>query len=421
MDELDRQLHRLVSEVQKYPSKSPERSKKSGELWETMIPPRRGRSRSTDVEARGRLAKLKAKLKKQCHDQYRGKVGDFEENWADVLGDVQQEILKKIDTYGKGIDFELFNAWNTFSETIPSQRNSQCFCAEIEKFRTRFIRRRTKKNGIVIKDFNSEKIERLTQICYNFSQVIQRDKEDLNPAWDTFCQEVQKLYRPLKFWNFFAFYLKSRFWDKIRKNIRRRETSGDALIREAQENPTTQTRFDKIEAKARNRRPEIKLIDNDPDQIFAGKHIEKFPQVNFRAIALLKSEEATLKEIEAHFGNQVNAQTTIAPFYTRTCRYFKPILEEYLEAQIALPETVIDQIINDPERRYKRRTMKDHPQINFRQIIIERKKVHSWRIVAQKLQVNVTQLIYFYLDSIRFFKLITHQNRQHRRPKNTID
>lgn len=296
---------------------------------------------------------------------------------------------------------------------------------EIEKFRTRFIRRRTKKeNGIVIRPYDPEKTEQLTQLCQNFSQVIQSGQEDLNPAWDTFCQEVQNLYRPLKFWNFFAFYLKSRFRDKIRQYRRRKETSGDAPIKEDQENPTTQTRFDKIEIKIQKRRiapQEIQLIHNDPDRIFVGKHIKKFPQVNFRAIALLKFQEATLKEIEAHFGNQVNAQTTIAPFYTRTCHYFKPILQEYLEPEIALPETVIAQIIDDSEGRYNRRIMTDYPKINFKQIIIQRQGVLSWRIVAEQLEVNVTKLIYFYLDSIRFFKLIPHQPRQRRKRENIVN
>jgi len=86
----------------------------------------------------------------------------------------------------------------------------------------------------------------------------------------------------------------------------------------------------------------IKIISQDPDGIFRGKHIKKLPDVNFRAIAILKFKEASLKEIDEHFGNRVNAQRTISPFYTRACSYFKPIIEEYLEAQLALSQSVVE-------------------------------------------------------------------------------
>ncbi|MEG4249426.1 hypothetical protein [Microcoleus sp. Pol10D4] len=419
MHELDRLLQELVSQAQLYPKNTdPRRRRIIGDLWDIMFPSSslRGRkSRPTDYEAKRRLGGIK----KRCRDRYMAILeGDFEEDWSDVVVITQEEILKNINIFKKGVNSKLYKAWLKFSETSPSQRTPEVyseFNQQLEKFRRSFIQRRTNKKT---QTYPPEKAQNLAQSCENLCQNIQNSEVDLQQSWNTFCDEVQQLYRPLKFWNWFARYLQFRFIDIIRQRLN--VVSGDAPGANQDDDSATETRFDRIKTKADSRlSPEvIRIIYQDPDGIFTGKDIRGFPDVNFRAIAILKFKQASLKEIQEHFGNRVNAQTTISPFYTRTCSYFKPILEEYLEAQLALPKSVIEQIVTDSEGKYNRRTMPDRPQITFKGIIQSRLEgVQSWTILARQLQVNATELIYFYLDGINYFQLIPKPQKRTRRNK----
>lgn len=453
MHPLDEKLEELVLKAQLYFNDPPRRRRVIQELWDIMLPSTHRLPKPTDDEAKRRLGGLK----NSCRNIYGSKLeGDFEEDWPDVLQEAQTEVLTKIDIYKKGVDSQLYTAWLNFCQTLPSQPNPEVYSEfqnQVEKFRNRFIQRRTKKvsaqkvmifafhlllqsgsdkillllmhdypkkkNGmIVVKPYPQEKAQHLSQICENFGNSTQTNEIDLQQAWNTFCNEVQKLYRPLKFWNWFASYIKFRFIDIIRE--RTKEVSLDAPVGKQEENDQPQTRSGKIQAKADSRMsPQaIKLIYEDPDEIFRGKHIKNFPHVNFREIALLKFQDFTLQQINNHFGNQVNAQTTISPFYTRSCYYFKPILEEYLEAKIALPQPVIEQIVNDIEGRYNKRRMPGNSQISFQEIIQSRLGgVPSWKILAQQLRVDVKDLIYFYLDSISYFKLMTKPKTRTRKSK----
>jgi hypothetical protein len=197
------------------------------------------------------------------------------------------------------------------------------------------------------------------------------------------------------FWNWFARYLQFRFIDIIRPRLN--IVSGDAQIADPDGDSASETRFDRIQTKADSRlSPEvIKIISQDPDGIFTGKHIKKLPDVNFRAIALLKFKQASLKEIDEHFGNRVNAQTTISPFYTRACSYFQPIIQEYLEAQLALPQSVVEQIVTDSEGKYNRRTMPDRPNITFKGIIRSRLGIVTQQLFEPGSFEEKGQLPYF--------------------------
>lgn len=422
MHELDKQLEHLVRQAQKYPANSKERRKFIQDLWDTMLPSStlRGRPpKPTDDEAKRRLAGVK----KWCRDRYSAKLeSDFEEDWQDVLSDAQKEVLKNIDIYKKGVDSQLYQAWLIFCQTSPSQPNPEVysdFQNQVEKFQTRFIQRRTKKKDGNIIPYPQEKAQRLSQICDFFCNRIQTNEIDLQQAWNDFCHEVQQLYRPLKFWNWFASRVKFRFIDMIRKRVKK-EVSLDAPTGQQNADKQTQTKLEKIQAKAKQNlsQQEMKLIYEDTDGIFQNKHIRNFPNVNFRQIALLKFQEFSLEEINQHFGNQVNAQTTISPFYTRCCHYFKPIIEEYLAARLALPASVIEQIVNDSEGRYNKRRMSQHSHISFKGIIEARLGgVASWTILAQQLKLDVKDLIYFYLDAVSYFKLMTKQNKRTRNNK----
>ncbi|MEZ2232577.1 hypothetical protein [Microcoleus sp.] len=423
MHELDRLLQELVSQAQSYPKDTdPRRRKIIGYLWDIMLPSStlQGRkSRPTDDEAKRRLGGIK----KRCRDRYMAILeGDFEEDWSDVVVITQEEILKNINIFKKGVDSKLYKAWLKFSEASPSQRTPEVyseFNQQVERFRRSFIQKRTNKKT---QTYPPEKAQNLAHSCENLCQNIQNSEVDLQQTWNTFCDEVQKLYRPLKFWNWFARYLQFRFIDIIRQRLN--VVSGDAPIANQDDDSASETRFDRIKTKADSKpSPEvIKIIHQDPDGIFTGQHIRGFPDVNFRAIAILKFKEASLKEIDEHFGNRVNAQRTISPFYTRACSYFQPIIEEYLEAQLALPQSVVEQIVTDSEGKYNRRRMPDRPNITFKGIIRSRLEgVQSWTILARQLQVNVTELIYFYLDGISSFQLIPKPQKRTRRNKNNTE
>lgn len=422
MHELDRLLQELVSQAQLYPKNTdPRRRKIIPQLWDIMLPASslRRDKKPTDDEAKRRLAGIK----KRCRDRYLAILeGDFEEDWKEALQNTQKEILNNINIFNKGVDAKLYQAWLKFSETSPSQRTPEVyseFDKQVDRFRRSFIQRRKNKKT---QTYPSEKNQRLVQYCEKLCQNIENSEVDLQQTWNTFCDEVQQLYRSLKFWNWFIRYLQFRFIDIIRPRLK--VVSGHTSAANQEDDSASETRFDRIKTKANSRpSPEvIKIIDRDSDGIFTGKHIRNFPDVNFRAIALLKFEQASIKQIQQYFGNRVNAQTTIGPFYTRACSYFKPIIEEYLEAQLALPQSAIEQIVTDYEGKYNKRRMPDRPSINFQGIISLRLDgVQSWTILSRQLQVNVTQLIYFYLDSITYFQLIPKPPKRTRRNKNNTE
>jgi hypothetical protein len=420
MHELDKQLEYLVQQAQKYPANSKERRKIIQNLWDTMLPSStlRGRPpKPTDDEAKRRLAGVK----KWCRDRYSAKLeGDVEEDWQDVLSDAQKEVLKNIDIYKKGIDSQLYQAWLNFCQTSPPQPNPEAYSEfqnQIEKFRNRFIQRRTKKKDGNIIPYPQEKVQRLSQICEFLGNRIQTNEVDLQQAWNDFCHEVQQLYRPFKFWNWFASYVKFRFFDIIRKRVK--EVSLDAPAGQQNADEPSQTKLDKSPAADSRMSPQaIKLIYEDPDRIFRGKHIRNFPNVNFREIALLKFQEYSLEQLNQHFNHQVDAQTTISPFYTRCCNYFQPIIPDYLKAKLALPASVIEEIVQDAQGKYNKRRMPEHSQITFKGIIESRLGgVASWKILAQQLNLDVRDLIYFYLDAVSYFKLMTQPKTRTRKNK----
>ncbi|MEZ2270518.1 MAG: hypothetical protein ACBR18_05035 [Microcoleus sp.] len=483
MHPLDEKLEQLVLQAQQYLPDSKERREIIEELSDTMFPSLtlKGRPpKPTDNEARHRLGGLEA----SCRNRYSSKLeGDFEYDWSDALQEGLIEVLTKhIDIYKKGVDNELFKAWDIFGkiELLKARQNfqdsrfikqrnqllsslkriktksincqqlcnqikknegdfrqvfnacyddiQQGFPEEVEKFRIRFLQRRTKDSP-----YPPEKFQQLEEACKKFCEKLKSDEIDLQQAWNTFCDEVQQLYdEPRSFWKGFESYVRFRFIDIIRK--RGNVVSGDAPIARQEGDTTTQKRFDKIQAKADSSLSQdvIRLIEEDPDEIFQGKHIKNFPKENFRAIAHLKFRGATLQEIGNLFNHAIEttreiteeekkrlyAQQTISPFFTRCCNYFKPILEEYLEAEITLPQPILNEIVNDAEGRYNRRRMPDNSQISFKGIIQSRLDgVPSWTILARQLQVNVRELIYFYLDCISSFKLMTKPKTRTRNNK----
>ncbi len=72
-------------------------------------------------------------------------------------------------------------------------------------------------------------------------------------------------------------------------------------------------------------------IEDDPDKLFAKKHIRGNPQANFRKIALLCLDGKSWKEIAIAVGLKPEKESTVQSFYWRTCRYFAETLKEYLQ------------------------------------------------------------------------------------------
>ncbi len=100
--------------------------------------------------------------------------------------------------FNKGVDSKLYQAWLKFSETSPSQRTPEVyseFDKQVERFRRSFIQRRKNKQT---QTYPPEKAQSLAQSCENLCQNIQNSEVDLQQTWNTFCDEVQQLYRPLK-------------------------------------------------------------------------------------------------------------------------------------------------------------------------------------------------------------------------------
>nr|CAD5927802.1 hypothetical protein NO713_01089 [Planktothrix pseudagardhii] len=423
-----------------------------------MLPSGHRPPQPTDDEARRRLKGLRT----WAHGRYGNQLaGDFNQDWPDVLQEAQTEVLTKIDIYKKGVDFELYNLWYVLSEiqflkTNPNLQNQkfiqhrkelcirfkkvkiksvnfceaccnqkvnnnadllgvwdtcyndiqQGFPEEVAKFRNRFIQRRTKKkDGIIIRPYPPEKAQQLSQICENFCNSIQTNEIDLQQVWNTFCEQVQQLFQPRSFWNWFERYIKFRFFDIIRERQR-------VILNDGQNPPPAPPL---PPPPPPNPLPQI--ISEDQDGIFTNKHIRNFPEENFRIIAILKMGGATLKDLDDYFKHPIDpkksyAQQTISPFYSRCVKYFTPIFKEYIEEcntefKLALDSMTVEQIIDDEQGKFKNERLRK-TDINFQQIILmQQERPRPWRDLAQELKIDVKDLIYFYLDCISYFQLAT--------------
>ncbi|MBD2776078.1 sigma-70 family RNA polymerase sigma factor [Iningainema tapete] len=71
----------------------------------------------------------------------------------------------------------------------------------------------------------------------------------------------------------------------------------------------------------------LKFIEDDPEGIFALKHIKGYPEANFQAIAIKRILGITWKDISAEWGISIPSLST---FYQRCLQNFAPIFREYL-------------------------------------------------------------------------------------------
>ena len=72
-------------------------------------------------------------------------------------------------------------------------------------------------------------------------------------------------------------------------------------------------------------------IEKDPDGLFARRCVRGHPQANFRAIALLYLERKSWKDIAVAVGISAEKWSTVQSHFWRSCRYFAPKFQEYLQ------------------------------------------------------------------------------------------
>ncbi len=436
---LDEALQMLAQEAQKYPFGSQERRIVITLLSEIMLPglwdkfltpqERSQRLKSTDDVARQRLGGVKKSLS--------AKYGNLPINpsfnycWDEALGNTQKEFLKKIDIYQRGVDFVLFDKWQSFrkqvAKLLPKDELTltpacQDFIQAVFAWQRRLERRLTKRQ-----DCNPAILQKLTETCQTFGNAILPaallGDTRLDEEWHKFCDEAKRYYRPKTVWNWFAMLLIYRFKDIIIREGRIQLEAADAPVNAAE--PESGSKWEVITKKIPKReklnQEILEVIEEDRYGIFDSKHINKqnCTDITFRAITLCKNRQPppNLTEIQAHFDNRVNAQTTISPFYTRCLRYFKPILKEFTseDTSLPLPPEVLQQIEDDSDGKFENKRMSKDSPVTFRSTIQTRREVTSWKLAANKLKVEVKDIIGFYLDCLHEFKLIPPDKTRTRR------
>ncbi|MBD2485925.1 hypothetical protein [Planktothrix sp. FACHB-1365] len=437
-------LQFIVENAQRYPFKSRERRIITGILWSIMtpalmdeslesLPPSKRESireklqKPTDSLARTKLEKIKAFLKKKYGNSPFNT--SFDDCWNEAFSNAQKEFLTKLDIYYKGIDYPCFEKWQKFLSQIDSlevktEENLQPLCQdliqELNKFQNR-LQNRLKKR----KDFSEDSLQRVAPYFQSFyAQLIDSILNNtLLQNWDIFCHNIRDYYEPKSVWNWFSTMLIHRYLDVLRKLGKTIAEPADAPVSPEKKGD----KWDRVTPQAKSQNPPeeiIELIREDAYGIFSSKSIDKpnCEDINFRAIFLLKlnEPEPTLAQIEEYFGNRVNAQTTISSFYSRCYReYFRPFFQEWLNGDLGLPLTDerLQEIQDDVEGKFQRKKMPNYPEINFQQVILNRSNSGSWQQVTQNLNVPIKDLIYFYLDCLRRFKLVSREKTRQRLPK----
>ena len=129
--------------------------------------------------------------------------------------------------------------------------------------------------------------------------------------------------------------LEYKFKDAIKKYKKRLELSKNELSWDAPfKNDYSTTLGDIIpsaEAKSFVSDRVWDYIFNDPEGLFAQKHVKGHPRANYRAIALLVLEGYCWKKVTLAVGMPEDKWSTAQSFYWRSCRHFAPKFREYLQ------------------------------------------------------------------------------------------
>lgn len=162
--------------------------------------------------------------------------------------------------------------------------------------------------------------------------------EALQEVWLYVCRNIDT-YHPEKgpVTNWINFVLKRRLIDAHKRNNKSgKESSLDAPIASSQSanDKSGMTYLDNLPQPDKTPLPSQlvrQCIQDDPDRLFAKRHIRGNPQANFRKIALLYLDGKTWKEIAIAVGLKPEQESTVQSFYWRSCKHFAETLKKYLQ------------------------------------------------------------------------------------------
>lgn len=382
------------------------------------------------LDAKNRLGRTKSSLRNKYGEELKNA---FEDCWFDNLQTAQLEFLQKIDIYNLGVDYLLFKHWQNLVSRVsqPSPRNNEKlqqdyrqFNQKVEEFSRRFVKRQQKHGRL-----EDEGAIAIAQICQHFShrccQAVTNRQTDIQPFWDDFCRELQQYYTPKSVWNWFEYILRNRFENSVRERKQRycKEVSGDApfgynvdsgssLLALFETLPSPDT-LEEIETNLPKPKELVDLLIENPYDLFSSKHLKGHPDITFREVAISKTQDLSWDEIEAKFGKRASGTRTISPFYSRNKKYFEPIIKEYLAESFPLPPETLSKIEKDSDRRFAKRKMKQHQEVNFQDLVGRKATGETWEKVAADLGVaDIKSWVVFYLDAISAFKLVPQEKKQ---------
>lgn len=455
-EQFHQQLNQLALEVKQYP------------LADAKQDPSKGRQRKRITGSIDKIISFSPELKKykrKLFREYNSRDSNvnqavFEGCYADALQITGLEINQKLDNYNPGEGYILGLDWQAFCQDLQNNSESASALAEDFKEKIDCYRQTIDESLTTRKDYQPKKSEELKSICTNFANSIGKvveannhSPEKLESLWCDFSEKISAYDRSKDLFNWFKFILRYRFIDckneflnykfkkikaidpetgktiinpNIGKPKYRRILIPPKLLDAPISNDSKETIVDTLAAKPDLERTLQKLIEQDPDDIFTAKYSKKYPEVEFRGLQLLHSQDYSCEKILAHFNNRVPLGT-ISSHYHRSLKYFSPILEEYLTAKFPLTESAIDKIRQDLEIMPGRKkngieqkkkpsaiTMNKRSNINFQNIIIQRKdNFLSWQALAKHLNLSPKDLILFYLDNLQKSKL--YQTREERK------
>jgi len=179
---------------------------------------------------------------------------------------------------------------------------------------------------------------KLSRRKYNCPQEVY--DEALQELWLYVFRKIDTYQPKSSVINWVNFILKRRLIDAFNKYTKKgKEYSLDAP-RSSPSGTVTQSGTTYLDTLAQ---PEETLLpsqlvrqclEEDPEGLFASRHVRGYPQANFRIIALLHLDGNTWREVAVAVGLGEKKESTVQGFHRRCCQFFADKFQEYLEAQL---------------------------------------------------------------------------------------
>ncbi|NET59666.1 MAG: sigma-70 family RNA polymerase sigma factor, partial [Symploca sp. SIO2E6] len=174
---------------------------------------------------------------------------------------------------------------------------------------------------------------RLSRKKYDCSQEVY--DEALQEVWLYVFRKIDAYEPRSSVINWVNSALKWRLIDALNRHTKKgRECSLDAPINSSpnQSGMKYLDTFDQPEATLLPSQLVRRCIEEDPEGLFASKHVRGHPQANFRTIALLHLDGNTWQEVAVAVGLGAKKESTVQSFYSRCCRIFADKIKGYLQA-----------------------------------------------------------------------------------------